>query len=312
MSNDRGEEKVRGRAATIPYMRIRTVALLALLALPGPLGAVPEEVQKPPKPLPGMSFRFVQTMESETPNGTNLRQIRGKVTLAKDRIRIDFDEAMGLLQDGTFVVSSDGGRTLALVRPPNPAKGRAKGAFARVDLDAVAEVAREAMSGKGSGLYKFEAREPKVTVTEDPAPVTLLGLPARKSTVDVSWALEASVQGVTSRTKTHTVADYWSTDAMPVPSLPLLGGVDLFRTGRKEVDEPVAQEGSKLRGVPLKILAKSEVRAETPRGARVTTTQSKYLASEVKKIEVEPSKFEVPDGYRELDAVAALSLIGGK
>ncbi len=270
-----------------------------LLLLPG---AVPA-VEKPAQPN-GVTFRFVQKMESTTPRGPTARELRGKTALRPGSFRIDFEKGLGLLQDGCWLVSTDGGKSLSLVLPPDPSKKRLRGSVARVDLEATVEAAGEAMKDM-KGFMSFRATTPRIQVKVDPQPVFLLGLETRRTTIEVAYQLETSIQGVTRSMKISSTSDYWMTGAFGDAPLPLLDGRSALRTGYPDVDRILKAEAGSLKGLPLKMKSHSET---TDPDGKTTSTESSLMVVDLKRVDIPNDLFAVPESYRLIEPLSLLGL----
>lgn len=288
-------------------MRLAPLLLLPLLAAtPAPPPAPATPTAAPAPRTDGTRFRFVQKTESRTSRGPSSRELRGKVLLGADgRFRIDFEKGMGMVTDGAWMVSGDGGRTIDLVFPPDEARRRPKGTIARVDVAATMEAVGAAMKDM-QGFAKFSASAPVVRVTRAPGTVTLLGLPARKTTVEISYRLDTTFQGATTSIRTRSVTDYWMTEALGDWALPMLDGRLGLRTGFPEIDRILEAEGRELRGLPLKMKGTTET---TDSAGNTTNSDQTLMVLDLRREKkIDPSSFRLPDDYRTIDPVSLLTL----
>jgi len=275
--------------------------LLVLLAVLPSLGASGKGAPPPPA---GLTFRFVDKSESTTPHGPSAREIRGRVAIDHGRFRVDFERGLGLIQDGCWMISTDGGKTVSFVRPPDVEKGRAKGTIAQIDVDETLKAAGEVIEGMG-GVVGFKTTNPKVVVNVDPMPVKILGYKARKTTLEISYSLVTNIQGITHTTKTRSVTDYWTTDVFGDLKIPLLDGRTSLRTGQEAVDKLLEAQAKALRGLPLKMKSRTDV---TDSNGKTASTDASLQLIDVKEVDVPEATYSLPDGYDTSRPLSVLAL----
>ena len=243
---------------------VRRAAVAALLAASVPTAFA------------GYGYRFVTTTKS----AMGERLLSGRAVVDGPRMRVDFTRGDGvLINDGSWIVSTDSGRTLTLVDP-------ASHSHSSLPLGELLRTAGSAMKAFGGGESSFSA--PSVTATDGGDGGPIAGYPTRKRTVHsrFDWTIKLMGEAVT--THVDIVTESWITLALPA-ELTTFIQMPGFEVGIESIDRVLRQQSSAT-GFPLRQVTTTTTTA----GSRRTVTTSETSISAIAKIDLPPALFIVP------------------
>ena len=70
-----------------------------------------------------------------------------------------------------------------------------------------------------------------------------------------------------------------------------------MKTGFKEVDDKVAEAAKKIKGFPLRQVVETEIAI----GEHAQAISATTFVRKIEKLSIDPSRFEVPDDFDEVD-----------
>lgn len=227
----------------------------------------------------GLTYDFT-SVSSGMSNGT----ITGTVKAEGTNIRIDITRGDGVLfENGSFVLSADGGRTMQVVNP-------AAKTFYVLNLDQIVGSADSLLKTLG-GMVKLDIRNPRVTVTGGAAAGTIEGFDTKKSTVTSAYeiAVEGLGQPLSMKMNLHT--DVWWTEQLSAEFTNFLQMRGL-RTGIEAVDRLIEAERASIKGFPMKQITTAKMSF----GGNDMTSTTTSTVTNVKKAAVAASAFALPQG----------------
>ncbi|HVR39994.1 MAG TPA: hypothetical protein VMU84_12935 [Thermoanaerobaculia bacterium] len=119
---------------------------------------------------------------------------------------------------------------------------------------------------------------------------TIAGHEAKKHVIDIDYQIEARIDGSPLRGNVKATAIIWTAESLP--RLPLQRPL---KTGFDEVDRDLAQASAKIKGMVLRHeLTVTRTLAGGPPVTETVTT----IVDDVDVMNVDPSRFEVPSGFR--------------
>ena len=192
------------------------------------------------------------------------------------------------IPEGSYVVSSDGGKTLFLVNPKEKT-------YSRFDLQAMMGAAGSLMHGM-SGVMKMKIEDKKVDAKPPVDGGKILGLPTKKYVFDTSYTLAMSVLGMKHRMHTVTHEEIWATTALTDPGFGAWLSKKPEKTGYPELDELIAMAMHDIEGITLKQVM--ETTTTDKKGKSQHSTQTTRVTS-LEKASVDPAMFTVPSGFTE-------------
>ncbi len=132
---------------------------------------------------------------------------------------------------------------------------------------------------------------PKIESSEENGEI-LEGYPTRKVIIRFSYNVQVDLRGTTIRGKVQSTTTFWLTDRVSPPLLAMFR--PQIRTGFPEIDDPLAELLSELRGFSLKgrTSITTEVSGEEPETSVRTRT-----VDAIRSVEVKPEDFQVPKGF---------------
>ena len=236
----------------------------------------------------GIHYKATTTTQ-DAASKTN--QIKVESWVAGDSAKVVFLESGGnpVAQEGTYIVTQDGGRTLYLVNPEEKT-------YAKWDLQSMLGTIGSVMNGLGP-LLKIQFSNVKVDKVSEGDGGTLLGLPTRNSKFRTSYTMTIKVLGMGNTSDVVTEQDVWSTTKLQDAGLGVWLRAEPPRTGNAEFDKLISADAYKLTGFPLKIVA---VSTTTSKKGKTQTTRSTMEVTQLDANAAVPAAaFEIPKGYEE-------------
>lgn len=207
-----------------------------------------------------------------------------KAVIDGDKAKIEFEESGNpWMGKGSYLLTTDGGRTLYLVKPED----KTYGAW---DLEAVMRMVGQLGSG---GLLNIQIDNPRVETLEAGAGKTVAGLATRHHRYRSSYDLEVKIIGIKKRQTIDSIQDVWSTEALDDAAL----GVWLRtpKTGHEDLDRLIELEATKIKGFPLEVIDRTTT---TDKKGRGTTTVTHTLVTELEQgVAVPAETFVIPPDY---------------
>lgn len=232
-----------------------------------------------PSAIAGLAYDFTSTS-----SGMASQTIAGSVKAEGKSIRIDITTGDGMLfENGSFVVSSNGGQTMSVVNP------KAK-TFYQLDLAQLIGGA-DALLRQFGGALTFNVRNPRVRVTGGGDSDTIEGFQTRKSRVDSTYEIAVEGLGQPMVIRMQLATDVWWTDKVSSEFTNFLQ-MRGFRTGVEAVDKLIATEAGTIKGFPMKQITTTKVNLA---GNEMTTTSTSTVKN-VRRAAIPASSFAVPAG----------------
>lgn len=236
-----------------------------------------------------IQYEFRQTSRSDaelTPF-----EVTGKATLDGDRSRIDYTKNP-VYGDGSYVVSYLSSRTLYIVNPRNRT-------YYDVSLATVA-------GNLGSGKIEIANLKTNSKVLDD-HPI-IAGVPTDHHRLDTSYEMTVMFGQIPLRQSVQTTIDSWTTTAFGTVPDSVFTSNDL-RTGNPSIDQLIEAESSKIKGLALRqvvTISTTSMRSSHARkdvkNLKLTKRQiSEAVVTSVKTVKIEPSYFQLPEGYTKAD-----------
>lgn len=258
-----------------------SVCLAALAAL----AAAPAEA--------AIHYKAVTTVETE---GQKPSSTRVEAWVDGANAKVLFSEAgVPTLEEGQYLLTSDGGDTLYLVDPKEKT-------YAEWDLDALF-AAFGAIMESVQPLVNLKIDNVEVVRLGEEAGPTMHGLPTTHVTHRTEYDMTIKVFGMSRANHVETVQETWSTTELDDVGL----GVWLRNvptTGFGDLDQLVAAEMATVRGFPLKTVSVSTTTGQ--KGKNESTSKTTMEVTELdRSASVPASAFELPAGYTKTEMAPA-------
>jgi hypothetical protein len=224
---------------------------------------------------------------------TDARSRTGEVQIegwaAGDKARVEFRVSENpIAKAGTYVITTDGGRTLYLVNPEDKS-------YARWSLDGMLGLLGGIMNGDLGPLLKIEFSDPKVEKVLEEDGGSVAGIPTRHYRYRTSYSMKVKVLGFGRATAVVSQQDLWIADRLSDLGLGIWLRAEPPRTGNANFDKLAAAGRDKVQGFPLKTLTVST----SSQGDKQTVTRVETEVTELASVAVPDSRFELPAGYQE-------------
>ena len=259
-------------------MRQSGIFLLPLFALP--LAAAPA---------PGGGFRFRATTHAEGTASAAISMadidVAGRV--AGSRARIEIEKSRNpLLPQGSVLLTSDGGRTFALL---DPAK-KTSAAWTPPDRARAAATSR-------SSMVRVRFENPEVRKLEEKPGEKIAGFATKYSRFRISYVAAVDVMGSEQKTATTRVEELWTAADLTDAGFGAWLRKDSSPTGNDELDRRVSAELSSESGTPLKRVTTTTWKDSS---GKDQTVKSTIAVTELKKEPAPDAVFQAPPGFRDL------------
>lgn len=250
----------------------------------------------------GVSYTAVTRAEGGPPEAAAMQAMTMKVAADGSSARMEFvDSGNPMMPAGSYMLTSDAGKTLYLVNP----QARS---YSRWDLEKM-------MGGMGGmmeamkGMVTMKFLNPKVEKVLDEAGPAMHGYATRHSKFVTSYTLATTVMGMTSESSVNIEDEVWSSDSLKDEALKAWSKTQRVKTGNDSLDEMIRLQLDTVQGFPLKKIS-------TNRSTTMGTTQESKTVMEVtelKETSIPADTFQLPEGYREAAAptMDAMGMMGG-
>jgi len=242
----------------------------------------------------GWYYESTIVVTGNRPEQAAMMNSKTKARVDSSSIRTDFVESGNpMMRAGTYMISTDGGKTLKLVDP------EAK-TYSVMDLSA--------LSGMFSGSM-MKIVNPKFEKISEEDGGKLLGHSVRRIKFKMSHTIEMNLFGMKNTTTSETTHEVWAAPGIKEGGTGFWSGKQTFVTGDKNFDQIVASEMTRIEGMPLKhVMNSRSVDAMGQTNDSVMTT----TVTTVREERVSASTFEIPSDFTEVPMMAAAAAGAGK
>ena len=235
----------------------------------------------------GMTYEFRSSTE-----GQGASQLVGKAAIEGGKMRMEIQDGDGVLfNDGSVVISSDGGATLLILDPEEKT-------YTELRTDELFSTLGALMKSAGP-MFRMTIENPSVNVREAGDGGTVEGYPTRKYVIDSSYEMSMRVMGMSRKTTITSETEAWVTDSIDTGYATFIQQRGL-KTGMEDFDRLIDQQANAMKGFPLKQI----VRTTTTAGNRTDTSTTTLTVTNIREETVPASRFEVPAGYEKVEAPA--------
>lgn len=236
----------------------------------------------------GMFYQAVTKTETSQRGGDMSMVVHALVD--GENARMEFHESTNpVAGEGTYLVTTDGGKTLFLVNP-------AEKSYMAWDMGALMGGVGAVLEGIG-GLVNLEFTDHQVERLSQAAGEAIVGRPTTHYRYRTAYTTQVRVFRRTQETRTETVHDVWATTALTDPGF----GAWLRAaptTGIQGLDEIIRGEMGAVEGFPLKTVA---VTTSVDGRDRTTTSTTTMEVTTLREEAVDPSRFVIPPDYRKTE-----------
>jgi hypothetical protein len=235
-----------------------------------------------------VQYEFFQKSSSDASNSP-ASDLTGRALIDGARSRIDFVGG-SMYPPGTYVISTDGSRTLRFVDPINRS-------YTEVSTHTLA-------SAIGTANLTIDNIQSSVNKLED-RPI-IAGMPGDHYRMTITYDITMTVANMPLTQSIRTVVDRWTTVAFGDVGTAL--GEPML-TGNAKADELIALETNKIKGFALKeivTITSTNPRHKTVPGSQLQlpatrTRVRETLVTQIREARPEPTSFVVPAAYNRFD-----------
>ncbi len=235
----------------------------------------------------GVQYDFMQRSQSEIETIPS-NELTGRAIIDGDRSRVDFISSNNSYPVGAYVISTNGSRTLTYVDPLMKS-------YTEVNAAAVA-------AAIGTSNIKVANLKSDVVKLDD-HPV-IAGISTDHYHMTISYDMTVTIRSKALSQSVRTEVDKWTTVALGDVSETFLSNSGVH-TGNPEIDQLIALETTKIKGLPLKEVTKTTLRnleGALPNSqlklSEVRTMIRELVITSIKQVKPDPSVFSVPLNYK--------------
>jgi len=195
---------------------------------------------------------------------------------------------MGGVTEGSYIVTTDGGKTMYLVNPEEKT-------YSTWDLESTLQGVGTIMNAMG-GVMKMEIQDKKVDAAEPVPGGEILGYPTTKYVYDTSYTMVMKVFGMGKSMHVESHEEIWTTTRLDDPGFGAWLRKRPVRTGNAGLDEIIETSMRDLEGVVLKQVTRSTT---SEPGGKATTSVNTMEVTTLEETSVDGSMFTIPEGYTE-------------
>lgn len=222
-----------------------------------------------------------------------------KALIEGDKARIEFEDSGNpTMPAGSYLLTTDAGRTLFLVKPQDKTYGE-------FDLEAVMRLLGAISE---SGLIDFEIDNARVEALDRGPGKTVAGMATEHARFRTTYDMKIKVLGMGRAQSVETVQDIWYTEALSDAAMGVWLRKEPPRTGT-ELDELVDLEVAKIRGLPLETVS---TMTTTGKKGKATTTTTHMVVSDLRQgVSFPAGTFVIPDDYTPVQMMPTEAMLAG-
>jgi len=238
----------------------------------------------------GISYQARTT--SEGTKGADMQSNLVRAWVDGDKAKIEFVESNNpMMGKGTYLVTSDGSKTLYLVDPKEKT-------YSKFDLDGIAQLTGGAMK-----MMNAKFSDPKVEPLGEENGGLVVGIPTTLYRYRTSYTMSMSFMGMKTSSKTVEEQETWVAPKLVEAALGIWLRRDAPKTGNDELDGMIRAQRSKWQGFPLK---QRTVRTATDNKGKSQVTTTTMEVIDWQPAVVPASTFAIPAGFKETDMFSAM------
>lgn len=240
----------------------------------------------------GIHYKSTQKSWSEGANARSNSDVQAEGWVAGEKAKVAFVASNGnpVAQQGTYIVTKDGGKTLYLVNPQDKT-------YAQWDLQGMLGVVGAVMNGMGP-LLRIQFSDPKTEKIAEDDGGLVAGVPTRHYKYRTSYTMTVKVLGMGNTADVVSEQDIWAATRATDVGLGVWLRAEPPRTGNKDFDKLLTSSAAKFQGFPLKVVTVST--STQQKGNKQTVTHSTMEVTQFdSSASVPASAFEIPADYKE-------------
>lgn len=238
----------------------------------------------------GITYQARTTAEGT--KGADMQSNLVRAWVDGNSAKVEFVESNNpMMGKGTYLVTSDGSKTLFLVNPKEKT-------YSKFDLDGITQIAGGAMK-----MMHAKFSDPKVEPLGEESGGLVVGIPTTLYRYRVSYTMSMSFMGM--KTSNQTVEEYetWVAPKLVEAALGIWLRRDAPKTGNADLDALVRAQRSRWQGFPLKQRTVQTV-TDNKGKTQVTTTTMEVI--DWQPAVIPASTFGIPAGFKETDMFSAM------
>ncbi|TAN38617.1 MAG: DUF4412 domain-containing protein [Verrucomicrobia bacterium] len=200
------------------------------------------------------------------------------------KARMEFVESGNpMMVAGNYLVTEDAGKTVYMVNPTEKT-------YSTWNMEAMLGLAGNMMS-----MMNMKVKDQQIEKLVEEKGERMLGQPTTHYKFHTSYTVEMNFMGMQHSTPTSLDEEIWTTAALTDAAAAFVPLRNSMKTGNAELDKLIADQKSRMKGFPLKMITTHHT--TDPRGqARETTTTMEV--TNLKQISPSASEFKLPSGYQ--------------
>jgi hypothetical protein len=228
---------------------------------------------------------LVAKTTAEGGRGVEQQNSVAKTWVSGDKGKTMFEEsASPLMAKGTYIITTDGGKTMYLVNPEDKT-------YMKWDLDSIMGMAGGAMK-----MMNMKFTDPKVDALGEEPDGLIAGVPTVHYRFHTTYTMSMSFMMMKKTSKVVKEEEIWAAPKLVDAALGIWLRKTPPKTGNDDLDGLIKAEMGKVQGFPLK---RKTVTTSTDEKGKVETNTVTMEVTELQMVPVPDSTFEIPQDYKE-------------
>jgi len=236
----------------------------------------------------GIYFEQQVTSEGQGQSRGMEMNIKGWAESGKAKIVYE-DSNNGIMQEGDYLLTTDGGKTVYLIRPKDQT-------YSKWDMAEVFGMLGR-MSESSGGMLNIDFKDPHSKMISSGAGEPRLGYSTTHYKWESGYTMDMKVAFMNMSNKMDTVTDAWVTKDIYDPGLFAWLHAMVPTTGDPELDQVLRQD-AKVVGDGL-VLKMDQTTTTTNKKGKQHTSTTHFLVTKMVQQNVDDSIFAMPTGYTE-------------
>lgn len=245
----------------------------------------------------GIEYEARSWQEGQQANKQAEMSVLAKVDGEKARIQF-VESGNPWMSEGAYLLTTDGGKTLQLVKPADKTYGE-------FELDSVMRM----LGSLGeAGIVSFEIENPRLETLEQGPGKTVAGMATKHARYRTTYDMRMKIMGFKKMQSVESTQDVWYSDDLRDPAMGVWLRKEPPRTNT-DLDKLIDLEVSKITGFPLET---TDTMITTGKKGKQTTTTTRMRVEKLSRgVSFPASTWVIPDDYTPVQMMPSAEMLAG-